>query len=126
MADYKIIKNEDQVNYMPRANREKTPDSPTTIWDAELTCKQSNDSIGCWPNLQPCLFNVREDPCEMNNLAYYMPQLVETFMFKLNAYNESVKYRGGRKRRSVEETILYKRTVDKLNQSKLKRKRDDS
>ncbi len=124
MADYKLLMNEDYVPYMPLRTQRKTPDAPTTIWDAELSCRESNESIGCWPNLSPCLFNVREDPCEYNNLAYYMPQLVETFMYKLSKYNESVKTQTRRKR-SIQETVLYQRTVDKLRESRERKIRND-
>eukprot|EP00794_Sanderia_malayensis_P018174 gene18174-19988_t len=120
MADYKIITNETFVSSQPRLSLKATPDSPTTIWGAELHCQESNDSIGCWPNSGPCLYNVREDPCEINNLAYYMPELVETFMFKLNEYNKTSKD-STRRRRSVEETILYQRTEDKLRNSQRNR-----
>lgn len=117
MADYKIIVGEDYVNYRPRLENEKRLDSPSTIWDAELICKTPNSSIGCWPKQQPCLFNVRDDPCEINNLAYNMPELVETFLFNLDKYNKTTK---SRSKRSLTENKLYVKTVEKLEESSRK------
>ena len=97
-------------------NRVRGPNAPTLVWDAELQCSVTNVSIGCWPEIEPCLFNVRQDPCEMNNLAYYYPELVQTMLYTLNKYNETAKYRD-RKKRDIEETVLYQKTIDSLEKS---------
>ena len=116
IADHKVVVNEETTSFLFRPKVARGPNSPSTIWDAELDCRVTNESIGCWPEQAPCLFNVRQDPCEMNNLAYYYPDLLQTMIYNLNKYNESAKYRI-RKRRDIEETILYKDTVKKLEKS---------
>ena len=113
--DHKVIvKEKSTVLYLQ--NRVKGPNAPTLVWDAELQCSVTNASIGCWPEVEPCLFNVRQDPCEMNNLAYYYPELVQTMLYSLNKYNETAKYRD-RKKRDVAQTDLYEKTVEKLDES---------
>lgn len=113
--DHKIIVKEKSAVFYLR-NRVKGPNAPTLVWDAELQCSVTNASIGCWPEIEPCLFNVRQDPCEMNNLAYYYPDLVQTMLYSLNKYNETAKYRD-RKKRDIEHTILNKEAIEKLEES---------
>ncbi|XP_049888147.1 arylsulfatase I isoform X2 [Pectinophora gossypiella] len=36
---------------------------------ATLTCKSDLPPIKCQPSSAPCLFNIKEDPCELRNLA---------------------------------------------------------
>ena len=122
MADHKVIVKEKSVTFYIQRRNSQGPNAPTTVWDAELQCSVTNISIGCWPEVEPCLFNVRQDPCEMNNLAYYYPDLVKTMLYTLNKYNDTAKYKN-RKRRSVTETTLYQETVAHLDNSVLKRER---
>ena len=103
VSDYKLIIKEPYIPFNPRPVAKGEFDrlrAPLTIWNAELECHIYNDSIGCWPEREPCLFNVRYDPCEMNNLAYYMPETVKTLMWNLNQSNETAIYRE-RRRRSI-------------------------
>ncbi|XP_065070818.1 arylsulfatase I-like [Rhopilema esculentum] len=122
VADHKVIVKEKSVMFYLQRRNKQGPNAPTTVWDAELQCSVTNVSIGCWPEVEPCLFNVRQDPCEMNNLAYYYPDLVKTMLYTLNKYNDTAKYKN-RKRRSVTETTLYQETVAHLDKSVKKRER---
>ena len=115
MNDHKVIVKEKSTSFYLHS-RIKGPNAPTLVWDAELQCSVTNVSIGCWPEIEPCLFNVRQDPCEMNNLAYYYPELVETLIYTLNRYNETAKF-NTRRRRSAAETVLYEKTVERLDDS---------
>ena len=118
MNDHKVIVKEQSTTFYLQS-RIRGPNAPTLVWDAELQCSVTNVSIGCWPEIEPCLFNVRQDPCEMNNLAYYYPDLVQTLIYTLNKYNETAKYRE-RKRRNAEETVLYEKLIKRLDKSVLK------
>merc|ERR1719309_1851109 len=57
---------------------------------AEILCEQPvpvNASSSCQPELAPCLFNIKLDPCEYHNIASLHPVLVESLLMKLDAYN---------------------------------------
>jgi len=36
-----------------------------------------------------CLYNIEQDPCEFNNLAHEMPEMVEVLKNKLKQYRNS-------------------------------------
>ena len=44
---------------------------------AEVRCPQLQLAESCEPSWQVCLFNVREDPCEQNNLVFRLPSVVQ-------------------------------------------------
>ena len=44
---------------------------------AEVRCPQLQVAESCEPSWQVCLFNVREDPCEQNNLVFRLPSVVQ-------------------------------------------------
>lgn len=102
---------------------------PVTVWDSELECPEYPDAIGCWPDNAPCLFNVRYDPCEKNNLAFYMPQTVEALSYTLDKYNRSAVFRTKRLDKQKiakegEEMEAYFKTLEKLRHSKRSLDRD--
>uniref|UniRef100_T1IX37 Sulfatase N-terminal domain-containing protein n=1 Tax=Strigamia maritima TaxID=126957 RepID=T1IX37_STRMM len=48
-----------------------------------------NASENCQPQLKPCLFNIKEDPCEFHNLALDKPDVLQMLLDKLNDYNST-------------------------------------
>ena len=56
--------------------------------EATVTCasKPVND---CNPLIKPCLFDVINDPCELNNLADKYPNIVKTLSTRLLEFNSS-------------------------------------
>ena len=59
---------------------------------AEILCEQPvpvNASTACDPEAAPCLFNIKDDPCEYHNLAGTEPDIVEMLMEKLEAHNQT-------------------------------------
>merc|ERR1712168_1485969 len=57
---------------------------------AEILCEQPipvNASTSCDPVAAPCLYNIKEDPCEYHNLAGVEPDVLEMLLEKLHAYN---------------------------------------
>ena len=123
VGDFKLIIGEQwvQLANRPVARTELgTLMRPVTVWDSELECTVYPDAIGCWPNIEPCLFNVRFDPCEVNNVAYYMPQTVEALRYSLTRYNESALYRDKRALKLVKDLKSkpgFKRTLRRLKRS---------
>jgi len=102
VGDFKLIIGEDSVPLSSRPTAKAEMDNlmrPMTVWDSELECTVYPDAIGCWPDISPCLFNVRFDPCEVNNVAYYMPQTVEALRYSLERYNDTALYREDRDKR---------------------------
>lgn len=125
VGDFKLIIGESYVPFSPRPLAKGELDNmmkPVTVWDSELECANYPDAIGCWPDISPCLFNVRFDPCERNNVAYFMPQTVEALSYSLNRYNGTAIYRSKRDLDPMEEeykqTPAYKKTIKKLKKSK--------
>ncbi|KAK9297061.1 hypothetical protein QLX08_009083 [Tetragonisca angustula] len=56
--------------------------------DAMIKCPPRNDSLPlCRPLQAPCLFNVREDPCEDNNLINRFPSLASELRERLRKLN---------------------------------------
>lgn len=51
-------------------------DGPVTI---NCGTKPANASTNCRPEIAPCLYHIPSDPCEYNNLAYSMPEVVSDF-----------------------------------------------
>lgn len=44
--------------------------------DSEILCgEKPKNATPCYPAKSPCLFDVKADPCEFNNLAYENPQV---------------------------------------------------
>nr|CAD7428982.1 unnamed protein product [Timema monikensis] len=54
---------------------------------AEVHCEPpTNGSAHCNPRLHPCLFNIREDPCETTNLASQRPAVLNSLQDTLERY----------------------------------------
>ncbi|CAG9792195.1 unnamed protein product [Diatraea saccharalis] len=61
-----------------------------SIRDA-ASVKCSNDSvIICKPLEAPCLFNIKEDPCELRNLAESEPEILHKMLTELSEVNRTV------------------------------------
>ena len=56
---------------------------------AEILCGPVPDDAadGCHPDQAPCLFNIKEDPCEYYNLAEDAPDILQDLMERLAAQN---------------------------------------
>ncbi|XP_016920207.1 arylsulfatase B [Apis cerana] len=58
--------------------------------DAMIKCPPRNDNLPlCKPLEAPCLFNVRQDPCEDNNVIEKYPSVVSDLKERLRALNAS-------------------------------------
>ncbi|XP_077994252.1 arylsulfatase J-like [Glandiceps talaboti] len=49
--------------------------------------KPSNASTNCQPAKTPCLFNIKNDPCEYNNVADKYPEILKDLLLRLDQYN---------------------------------------
>lgn len=59
-------------------------------WEAVVVkCgpKPANASTNCKPTKAPCLYNIREDPCEYNNIADSHPEMLKFLLQRLAFYN---------------------------------------
>lgn len=45
--------------------------------------------VSCHPLTSPCLFNVKDDPCEESNVASLYPNILKTLLDQLEKYNKS-------------------------------------
>ncbi|XP_023227347.1 arylsulfatase B-like [Centruroides sculpturatus] len=50
---------------------------------------QKRNNSNCDPNLAPCLFDILEDPCELENIANLQPKVVEYMLKRLNFWKKS-------------------------------------
>lgn len=51
--------------------------------------KPANASTNCQPTLKPCLFHIPSDPCEYNNIAAELPDMVRHMTHRLTEYNNT-------------------------------------
>jgi len=51
-----------------------------------------SNHLECVPKLAPCLYDLKNDPCERNNIAPGNKVMVETLKERLRHFNESVAY----------------------------------
>lgn len=54
--------------------------------EATVQCNDGNRFVNCNPTVAPCLFNILEDPCELNNLAFSHPAKVNFLLDRLNKH----------------------------------------
>ena len=52
--------------------------------------KPANASTNCDVAKAPCLYDISKDPCEYNNLASQMPDVVQKLLSKLNEYKKTM------------------------------------
>lgn len=57
--------------------------------DCGATAHQTTEAVKCLPLDGPCLFDVENDPCEYDNLADKLPQVVLELLDLLNEYNRT-------------------------------------
>lgn len=55
---------------------------------ASTMCNKNIPVTKCEPRTSPCLFNIIDDPCEMNNLAESYPEKVDYLLNGLKRYSE--------------------------------------
>ncbi|KAL7034084.1 hypothetical protein ACKWTF_007851 [Chironomus riparius] len=56
--------------------------------NASTMCNENTPVTKCDPKSSPCLFNIIDDPCEMNNLAESYPEKVDFLLAGLKRYSE--------------------------------------
>ncbi|XP_078577654.1 arylsulfatase B-like isoform X4 [Branchiostoma floridae x Branchiostoma japonicum] len=99
-GDYKIILGEAYKGawdgwYPPEGvttnHSEETNHVPRWSGPLKIKCgeKPANVSTNCKPRDNPCVFNIKEDPCEFNNIADWNKPLVDFLMGRLEAYSET-------------------------------------
>uniref|UniRef100_A0A1B6DH44 Sulfatase N-terminal domain-containing protein n=1 Tax=Clastoptera arizonana TaxID=38151 RepID=A0A1B6DH44_9HEMI len=55
--------------------------------EAQVNCSSQKYATICKPLISPCLFNIKTDPCEQNNLAQRHPNILEHLESILTAIN---------------------------------------
>ena len=48
--------------------------------------EEASKKTPCQPLMQVCLFNVKDDPCEQNNLVFHYPDVIRTMERTLEMY----------------------------------------
>ena len=56
---------------------------------ADVKCTKPDTAETCDPSFQVCLFNIKEDPCEFNNLVFKLPSVVRTLDDTLRLFNST-------------------------------------
>ncbi|XP_059177495.1 arylsulfatase J-like isoform X2 [Physella acuta] len=58
----------------------------------QINCgvKPENASVNCQPEKAPCLYHLRDDPCEYHNLAPTFPGIVKQLMLRLEVYRRTM------------------------------------
>lgn len=73
------------IFYITESSRWKLLQEETVLHlrqQAEITCPETNHTTKadteCRPDISPCLFNIRDDPCEQVNLALDRPLVLHS------------------------------------------------
>ncbi|KAL1485818.1 hypothetical protein MTO96_031728, partial [Rhipicephalus appendiculatus] len=56
---------------------------------APIDCGVRDPAKACQPTEAPCLFDLREDPCEYNDVSSERPELVKSLLAKLRRYEDA-------------------------------------
>ncbi|KAL5289186.1 hypothetical protein ACFFRR_009396 [Megaselia abdita] len=57
--------------------------------EATLTCRFENKKNACNSIKEPCLYNIKNDPCELNNLAKDFPDILRDLLDKMENINKT-------------------------------------
>ena len=65
---------------------------PVKVSPLVIECgpKPANASTNCDLKTAPCLYDLKHDPCEYNNLAHQRPDILRAVMDRLSAFNISM------------------------------------
>ncbi|XP_015768460.1 PREDICTED: arylsulfatase I-like [Acropora digitifera] len=94
---HKLIVNQDAVyettwhpRYEVEGVLEDSVKQPTTLPGAVIKCDErlKSNGVSCNTSVFPCLFNIEQDPCEFNNLAFSNLDIVEQLLTKLVEYQK--------------------------------------
>ncbi|XP_024083759.1 arylsulfatase B-like [Cimex lectularius] len=77
---------------------------------ALVKCNETNKYIKCDSKLQPCLFNIEEDPCERNNVFQLHPDAVRIMESKIAKYRVNMIPPGNKRAESVANPRYYNNT----------------
>ena len=59
----------------------------TKLTNLTVTCAKRQHTLPeCTKHTSPCLFNIKEDPCEFNNIAKQHPELVNNMVKRLHQF----------------------------------------
>lgn len=99
IGDYKMIVHQNRSFYSdwyPRPESQRELDQapkPSVLKDAAVDCTLKHPhpllytkAPICNPELKPCLFNIKWDPCEYHNLADFMPNTLKVMIDRLKFY----------------------------------------
>lgn len=68
----------------------QTTDLEKLISQTKIECGQRiQNSTNCYPLKAPCLFYLKEDPCEMSNIAHLEPNTMKDIEKRLNELQDS-------------------------------------
>ncbi|CAL1528370.1 unnamed protein product [Lymnaea stagnalis] len=70
--------------------KDKSESPAISTFSVHCGVKPENASINCQPEKAPCLYHLRDDPCEYNNLATSLPITVQQLMARLNLYRDTM------------------------------------
>ncbi|KAK9508587.1 hypothetical protein O3M35_006116 [Rhynocoris fuscipes] len=77
---------------------------------AKITCNKSKDRRQCDARKSPCLFNIREDPCETNNIIAKNNKIVNEIERKLRGYRRTMIPPGNKRTESIANPKNYNNT----------------
>uniref|UniRef100_A0A1A9WWP8 Sulfatase N-terminal domain-containing protein n=1 Tax=Glossina brevipalpis TaxID=37001 RepID=A0A1A9WWP8_9MUSC len=92
MYDYKAVRLSltgralEAINMLPTTADIIRLRSQSSI-DCNVRMPYLKDGIKCNPLQEPCLYNIKDDPCENYNLAYKYPDILHTILLELDYLN---------------------------------------
>ncbi|XP_030845449.1 arylsulfatase I isoform X3 [Strongylocentrotus purpuratus] len=97
IGDYKLVQGQNYNGswsdwYPPEGESSVDVDSKPVPNAFVVSCpsKPANASTNCDPKEKPCLFNIRHDPCEFNNIADWNQDIVELLLTRIEEYRATM------------------------------------
>ncbi|KAF6210958.1 hypothetical protein GE061_014071 [Apolygus lucorum] len=88
--DVKLVQASQAAEALASIGQQLPADTILTLRkEVRLFCGSPKSRTDCHPHLSTCLFNIKADPCEFDNVAEQYPRILSHLMKRLEEYNRT-------------------------------------